>query len=76
MLRKLLPACVIASLLLSSGCQSSLPTPPPVVAVATECPRPPAPDAWWMAPAEPTLTQELLNELSASPTEATGPSSR
>ncbi|MNF12789.1 hypothetical protein D3C80_2144040 [compost metagenome] len=64
-------ACVISSLLLSSGCQlsSTLPTSPPSPVVA--CQALPAPEAWWMEHREPDLTQRMLKELSASPTTAT-----
>ncbi len=52
------------------GCQSRsvVAVPPP------KCPLPPAPEAWVMQAVEPTLTRDLLNELSPSPTEATTPS--
>ncbi|TBU76408.1 hypothetical protein DNK06_16185 [Pseudomonas daroniae] len=74
--RKLLPTCVIALLLLNCGCQSYSPTLPPIQVVAAQDPPPPVPDAWWMEPVEPTLTADLLNELSASSSEVTGRSSR
>ncbi|MNO06399.1 Lipoprotein Rz1 precursor [compost metagenome] len=38
--------------------------PPRVVTVG--CEKPPAPEAWFMAPYAPDLTQRMLNELSAS----------
>ncbi|KIP99828.1 hypothetical protein RU08_13285 [Pseudomonas fulva] len=75
MLKKLLPACVIVSLLLSYGCQSWSPAQVPAMPVVAQCLPPPVPDAWWMEPAEPTLTQDLLNELSASSNEEIGRSS-
>ncbi|TBU86799.1 hypothetical protein [Phytopseudomonas dryadis] len=69
-------ACVIAWLLLICGCQSySPPLSPPVQVATAECLPPPAPDVWWMEQFEPTLTQDLLNEFSASPIEAIAPSS-
>lgn len=71
----LLPVCVTVSLLLSCGCQSFSPAQAlPEQATVGECLPPPTPDAWWMAPLEPTLTEALLNELSASPSAATVPS--
>ncbi|TBV01219.1 phage tail length tape measure family protein [Phytopseudomonas dryadis] len=67
---------LIAWLLLICGCQSySPPLSPPVQVATAECLPPPAPDVWWMEQFEPTLTQDLLNEFSASSTEATAPSS-
>ena len=59
-------ACVIASLLLICGCQSS--SPPRIQPVAAQCQPPPKPAAWFMESREPNLTQRMLNELSASPT--------
>lgn len=58
-------ACVIALLLLISGCQSYSPPQPRLVAVG--CQPPPAPAAWFMEPREANLPQRLLNELSPSP---------
>lgn len=46
------------------------PLPPRVVMVG--CEKPPAPEAWFMEPFTPDLTQRMLNELSASPTPVTG----
>ena len=69
MLNKSRLACATVSLLLICGCQSSsLPLQPQLVAVG--CQPPPAPEAWYMQPVEPNLTQRMLNELSASPTTA------
>lgn len=36
------------------------------------CEKLPAPEAWYMAPYVPDLTERMLNELSPSPTTATG----
>ncbi|MFG0398144.1 lysis system o-spanin lipoprotein Rz1 [Pseudomonas sp. zjy_11] len=36
------------------------------------CVKPPAPEAWFMQPFGPNLTQRMLNELSPSPTTAIG----
>ena len=69
MQRLLLLACAIASLLLNSGCQSS--STQALELRSAECPPPPEPEAWFMEPREPNLTQRMLNELSASPTAAT-----
>ncbi|MDR6713492.1 hypothetical protein J2W83_003100 [Pseudomonas hunanensis] len=69
MLKLLKLACVTGSLLLIYGCQSFSPQPQPRV-VAVRCQTPPAPEAWYMESYEPTLTQRMLNELSASPTKA------
>ena len=63
------PACVIALLLLTCGCQSYSTAPPQVI--ATECKPPPAPAAWFMEPIAPNLTERMLNELSESPATAT-----
>ncbi len=74
MLNRKLRACVIVLPLLSCGCQSLPATPElPVPVTTTNCPPPPVPDAWWMEPDEPTLTEELLNELSTSPGAAIAP---
>jgi len=73
MLKLLKLACVTGLLPLICGCQSlstSEPLPPRVVTV--ECQKPPAPEAWYMAPYAPNLTERMLNELSPSPTKATG----
>lgn len=67
MLNKLRLAYVTGLLLLICGCQSSLPEQPAKV-VAVGCQPPPAPEAWYMEPYAPTLTQRMLNELSPSPT--------
>lgn len=64
--------CVTGWLLLTCGCQSlSTPEalPPRLVKVGGE--KPPAPEAWFMEPFAPDLTQRMLNELSASPTTVT-----
>ena len=60
---------VLICSLLSAGCQSGsvVAVPPP------KCPVPPAPEAWVMQKVEPTLTRDLLNELSPSPIEETTP---
>ena len=62
------PACVIALLLLTCGCQSysTQRTQP----LAVDCQPPPAPAAWIMEPREPNLTERMLNELSESPATA------
>ncbi|MFL6610003.1 MAG: lysis system o-spanin lipoprotein Rz1 [Pseudomonas sp.] len=62
-------ACVIASLLLMSGCQSY--STPPIPPTAVQC-QPPAPAAWFMEPHAPNLTRRMLNELSVLPMPATG----
>ena len=62
------PACVIALLLLTCGCQSYSTLPAQLV--VTECKPPPAPAAWFMEPREPNLTERMLNELSESPATA------
>ena len=51
---------VLICAMLSAGCQSRsvVAVPPP------KCPPPPAPEAWIMQPVEPTLTRDLLIELS------------
>jgi hypothetical protein len=69
MLDKLRLVCVTGLLQLICGCQSwSTPelSPPRVVKVG--CEKPPAPEAWYMEPHAPNLTQRMLNELSPSPT--------
>jgi hypothetical protein len=71
--KPLLLVCVIALPLLTSGCQSY--SMHPVQVSTAEQDRPPAPEAWFMESFEPTLTQELLKELSPSPIEATARSS-
>ncbi|KAB0546146.1 hypothetical protein F7R01_22175 [Pseudomonas argentinensis] len=74
--KRKLRACVIALPLLSYGCQSLPPNPQMPTPISTpNCPSPPMPDAWWMEPEEPTLTEQLLNELSTLPNAATAPSS-
>ena len=66
-------ACVTGWLLLTCGCQSlSTPEPLPPRVVTVGCEKPPAPEAWFMAPYAPDLTQRMLNELSASPTPVIG----
>jgi hypothetical protein len=70
MLRKTKLACAIALLLLTCGCQSL--STPRIQPVAATCLPPPPPAAWFMEPHAPDLTQRMLNELSASPTTATG----
>ncbi len=72
--RALRLVCVTGSLLLISGCQSYS-TPPQPRIVAVGCQKPPPPEAWYMAPYAPTLTQRMLNELSPSPTKGIEPSS-
>ena len=69
MQRPLLIACAIASLLLSSGCQSL--STQQLELRSAECQPIPEPEAWFMEPREPNLTQRMLNELSASPTTVT-----
>lgn len=65
-------ACVTGWLLLICGCQSlSTPEPLPPRVVTVGCEKPPAPEAWFMEPFAPNLTQRMLNELSASPTTVT-----
>ena len=51
------------------GCQSGsvVAVPPP------KCQVPPAPEAWVMQKVEPTLTRDLLKELSPSPIKETTP---
>lgn len=71
MQKLLLLVCAIAFPLLTSGCQSYS-THPVQVSTAEQDP-PPVPEAWFMESFEPTLTQELLKELSPSPIEATAP---
>ncbi|WP_413814079.1 lysis system o-spanin lipoprotein Rz1 [Pseudomonas chlororaphis] len=63
-------ACATVLPLLICACQSfSTPrTAPP----AAQCLPPPPPAAWFMEPHAPDLTRRMLNELSASPTTATG----
>jgi len=73
MLTKLKLACVTGLLPLICGCQSlSTPEPMPPRVVTVGCEKLPAPDAWYMAPYVPNLTERMLNELSPSPTKATG----
>jgi hypothetical protein len=61
---------VLTCSLLSAGCQSAsvVAVPPP------KCLPPPVPEAWIMQPVEPTLTQEILQRFSPSPTRGTMPS--
>lgn len=66
MLNNLRLACGTGLLLLIGGCQSSSPQQSARV-VAVGCQPPPAPEAWYMEPYAPTLTQRMLNELSPSP---------
>lgn len=69
MLKKAKLACVISWPLAICGCQSLSTEPPlPARVVTVGCEKPPAPQAWFMEPFEPTLTQHMLNELSESPT--------
>lgn len=72
MLKKLKLACVTGLLPLICGCQSlSTPDPSPPRVVTVGCEKPPAPEAWFMAPYAPNLTERMLNELSPSPTKVT-----
>ena len=65
-------ACVTGWLLLICGCQSlSTPEPLPPRVVTVGCEKLPAPEAWFMEPFAPNLTQRMLNELLASPTTVT-----
>lgn len=57
-------------LLLICGCQYS--STQPRLPKAVECQPPPPPAAWIMQPYEADLTRRMLNELSPSPTKATG----
>lgn len=61
---------VIALPLLICGCQSF--STQRIQPVAATCLPPPAPSAWFMQPVEPNLTQRMLKELSASPTQVIG----
>ena len=73
MLNKLKLACVTGLLPLICGCQSlSTLELLPARVVTVGCEKPPAPEAWYMEPYVPNLTQRMLNELSPSPTKATG----
>ena len=65
MQRPLLIASAIASLLLSSGCQSL--STQQLELHSAECQPVPEPEAWFMQAREPNLTRRMLNELSASP---------
>lgn len=56
-------------LLLICGCQSY--STPPTNVVAVGCQPPPAPEAWFMEPYAPTLTERMLKELSPSPEKVT-----
>ncbi|MNF05522.1 hypothetical protein D3C80_2052720 [compost metagenome] len=68
MLNKLKLACVTGLLPLICGCQSlSMQEPLPARVVTVGCEKPPAPEAWYMAPYEPNLTERMLKELSTSP---------
>ncbi|MBN6791995.1 hypothetical protein JRG49_18680 [Pseudomonas fulva] len=72
MLNKLKLACVTGLLPLICGCQSlSTQEPLPARVVTVGCEKPPAPEAWYLAPYAPNLTQRMLNELSPSPMKAT-----
>ena len=72
MLNKLRLAFVTGLLLLICGCQSlSTPEPWPAKVVTVGCEKTPAPEAWYMEPYAPNLTERMLNELSASPTTVT-----
>ena len=64
MLKTTASALLASLLLLMSGCQSSSTTPPSPSVVTVGCQPPPAPDAWFMVPREPNLTQRMLNEFS------------
>ncbi len=65
MLNKIRLACVTGLLLLTCGCQSlSTPDPLPPRVVTVRCEKPPAPEAWYMQPYAPTLTERMLNEFS------------
>ncbi len=69
MLNKLRLVCVTVLLPLICGCQSwSMQEPLPARVVMVGCEKPPAPEAWYMEPYAPSLTQRMLNELSPSPT--------
>ena len=73
MLNRLRLVCVTGLLPLIYGCQSLStlqPLPPRVVTVG--CEKPPAPEAWFMEPYVPNLTERMLNELSPSPMKVTG----
>jgi len=70
-IKKLKLVCVTGLLPLMFGCQSLStldPLPPRIVTVG--CEKPPAPEAWFMQPYEPNLTQRMLSELSPSPMKA------
>ena len=63
--------CFVTSLLpLMCGCQFF--STPRIQPVAATCLPPPTPSAWFMQPVEPNLTQRMLKELSASPTQVIG----
>ncbi len=71
MLTKLKLAFVTGLLLLIYGCQSwSTLDPLPPRVVTADCEKPPAPEAWFMEPYAPNLTERMLNELSPLPTKA------
>ncbi|MFK3906903.1 hypothetical protein ACI2KD_02420 [Pseudomonas monteilii] len=72
MLNKIKLACVTGLLPLVCGCQSSsIQEPLPARIVTVGCGIPPAPEAWYLTPYAPNLTQRMLNELSPSPMKAT-----
>ncbi|POG01126.1 hypothetical protein BGP84_00480 [Pseudomonas putida] len=72
MLNKLKLACVTGLLPLICGCQSlSTPERSPPRVVTVGCEKPPAPEAWFMAPYAPSLTRRILDELSPSPMKET-----
>lgn len=69
---KLRLACATVWLLLICGCQSfSTPDPLPPRVVTVGCDKPPAPEAWFMEPYAPNLTERMLNEFSPSPMKVT-----
>ena len=73
MLNKLKLVCATGLLPLICGCQSlSTQEPLPARVVTVGCEKVPAPEAWYMVPSVPNLTERMLNELSPSPTTATG----
>lgn len=70
---KLRLVCGTGLLPLICGCYSlSMPEPLPPRVGTVGCEKPPAPEAWYMAPYAPNLTERMLNELSPSPMKATG----
>lgn len=72
MLNKLKLAYVTGLLPLICGCQSSpIQEPLPARVVSVGCEKPPAPEAWYLAPYASNLTERMLNELSLSLMKAT-----